>query len=156
MSVVDPWQAAAARAAHPSARQIDEGVLAAIARGLAMANVPAAMRADVVERSEQLLATDSYVASLLDLAPGARSAVRRLDSEIAIAVVDGIVELELHLGDTTTVRRIPPGDVATVPAGWRFRLSSPTGPATAVHVSSPPLPDELIGVRSSSRPGVCA
>jgi hypothetical protein len=137
--VIDPWRSAASRATHPSARHVDEGVLAAIARGLAMVTVPASLRSAHADASERLLATEHYDAWLRDLAVGTRTPVRRLDAETAIAVVAGVLELELHSGDKTTSRRVPAGEVATVPAGWRFRLSTPTGPVTAVHVSSPPL-----------------
>lgn len=139
----ESWRLAASRAAHPSARLVDENVLAAIARGLAAVTVPAGLRSEPALPMERLLDTSAYDAWVRDFSPGARTAVVRLAAESALAVVAGMLEVELHSGETTTVRRVTAGDVVSVPAGWRFRLGSPDGAVTAIHVASPPLGLEL-------------
>jgi len=138
------WRRAASVAAHPSNRLVDEGMLSSIASGLAQVTLPWELRTGDVpaeRRYERVLSTVAYDAWVtywpagieLDLhdhggSSGAFSVVAgRLDED---SVVDGQRHtVQLAAGETV---EFGPGHVHAV-------SNRTLGPATSVHVYSPPL-----------------
>jgi Cysteine dioxygenase type I len=142
------WKRAAQRALHPSGRQVDADVLAAIAAGLATVTVPWELRdgeASNERRYQRVLVTPEYEAWViswpsggsLDLHDhgGSAGAFSVVSGELQEATIEVTAE-----GNATVVRRYVSGDTSAFGSVRVHAIANRgTEPATSVHVYSPPL-----------------
>ena len=140
----DPWRAASSRAAHPSARDGGEPLVAAIAAGLAAVSVAWELstgQSPTERQYELLLETDLYDAWLIHWPAG--SGLEAHDhggSSGAFTVVAGELDEDTGTGDAVRTRRLVAGDTVHFDGDHVHAVLNRGGlGATSVHVYSPPL-----------------
>jgi hypothetical protein len=140
----DEWRIATSRAAHPSAREHDEPLVAAIAEGLAAVAVPwelATGRAPDQREYELILSTDVYDAWLIHWPVGIGLDAHDHGGSIgAFAVVSGVLDEDTIDGDLTVTRRVVAGSAVHFDGDHVHAVVNRGAVgATSVHVYSPPL-----------------
>lgn len=140
----DEWRVASSRAVHPSARENDEPLVAAIAEGLAAVAVPwelATGRSPDRREYELILSTDLYDAWLIHWPVGTGlDAHDHGGSTGAFAVVAGVLDEDTIDAGVTITRRVVAGSAVHFDGDHVHAVVNrgDVG-ATSVHVYSPPL-----------------